>query len=83
MNWQEIIQKKKNQLYSQLYKMDKKIFSIERDLDHNIKDIENKKKIMELVKKKISSASHKEVIINPSASKEYTIGKNKMQVDIY
>lgn len=34
-NWDEIIEQRKRELYSQLYKMDKKILGFERDLEQD------------------------------------------------
>lgn len=57
-NWDEIVEQKKQQLYSQLYKMDKRIFAFEREID----DVPNKKAMIEMIKKKTcTTKQNKEV----------------------
>lgn len=50
-NWEEVILKKKEQLYSQIYKMDKKIFGLERDLDR-MEEVIDKRTILDMIRRK-------------------------------
>ena len=53
-DWDNIIEEKKKELYSYLYKLDKKVLGFERELERN-KGCENsKKEVMDLIKKKCS-----------------------------
>lgn len=67
---------RKQQLYSRLYKMDKKIFAIERDLNSK-NDLGDKKLRMEMIKNK---GIVKEMCPFPIKihSSIYQLGKNKI-----
>ena len=53
-DWDSVIEEKKKELYSYLYKLDKKVLSFERELERNRGCENNKKDVMELIRKKCS-----------------------------
>ena len=51
-DWDNIIEEKKKELYSHLYKLDKKVLGFERELERGKGCENNKKEVMELIRKK-------------------------------
>jgi hypothetical protein len=64
-----------------LYRIDKKLLAIERDIE-NIKNGIDKKNMMEIIKKKSTTSKsdkHTPIIIHSSL---YKVNRNKMKIDI-